>query len=356
MKKSTKELKSLNEELSSIEKMLELKIEHIGLRSERLLDSINKVQAVLDQISGIPSEKKEILKKVKKETTELIEIVTNKKIGIQIAKLLSITGVLGVKLMKEISIKNISLQQMVSQSGLLGISRINSIGLTTMFSFGIGSFSTLTGVGGISTLYMTVGLFGPIVLPTAAIIGTLTYQKKSYERKIVEKLNVEITNREINRNKLAIVEINERNERMDSEHKLIEDIVREILTFGTNYKKMNEVEQYKLGSCINVLNSSYQLIINPILSLQPYFKREDFFHYLNIIKYSYLTDKERDLIIFFVNLLYKINLNQKDSKIIWKQYRNNEDFLEGFAVSKKDFDYSLMEIVDKILIPLNTKR
>lgn len=351
MKKSTKELKSLNEELSSIEKMLELKIEHIGLRSERLLDSINKAQAVLDQISGIPSEKKEILKKVKKETTELIEIVTNKKIGIQIAKLLSITGVLGVKLMKEISIKNISLQQMVSQSGLLGISRINSLGLTTMFSFGI-SFSALTGIVSLFGPILLIPLANPIVLPVA----TLAYQKKYYERKKVDRLNIEIVNRDINKNKLAVVEINERNERMDSEHKLIEDIVREILTFGTNYKKMNEVEQYKLGSCINVLNSSYQLIINPILSLQPYFKREDFFHYLNIIKYSYLTDKERDLIIFFVNLLYKINLNQKDSKIIWKQYRNNEDFLEGFAVSKKDFDYSLMEIVDKILIPLNTKR
>ena len=265
--------------------------------------------------------------------------------------------------MKEISIKNIFLQQIVSQSGPLGIIRINSIGLTTMSSFG-----TLTGVGGISTLYTTAGLFGPIgfygliglanpiVLSTAAIIGTIAYQKKSYERKTVEKLNIEITNREINRNKLAIVEINERNERIDSENKLIGDIVREILTFGTNYEKMNEVEQYKLGSCINVLNSSYQLIINPILSLQPYFKREDFFHYLNIIKYSYLTDKEKDLIIFFVNLLYKINLDQETSKIIWNKYKNNKNFLEGFSVSKKDFDYSLMEIVNKILIPLNSQK
>lgn len=53
--------------------------------------------------------------------------------------------------------------------------------------------------------------------------------------------------------------------------------------------------------------------------------------------------------VFLANLLYKIELTEKDKKLLWKSFRKNKKMLESLEIKKKEFDYSLIEITSKAL-------
>lgn len=53
--------------------------------------------------------------------------------------------------------------------------------------------------------------------------------------------------------------------------------------------------------------------------------------------------------VFLANLLYKIELTEKDKKLLWKSFRKNKKMLESLEIKKKEFDYSLIEIISKAL-------
>lgn len=50
--------------------------------------------------------------------------------------------------------------------------------------------------------------------------------------------------------------------RIIDENEKLNDAIRRIETFGLNYKKMTEEQQYALGSYVNLMLSSTQLLIN----------------------------------------------------------------------------------------------
>ena len=49
------------------------------------------------------------------------------------------------------------------------------------------------------------------------------------------------------------------------------------------------------------------------------------------------------------NLLYKINLDEKDKTLLWKSFKGNKKFLSSIEMSKKDFEFSIIETVTDAL-------
>ncbi len=122
-----------------------------------------------------------------------------------------------------------------------------------------------------------------------------------------------------------------------------------------DYNDMTEVQQYILGSYVNLMMSSTQLLVNPILGLQPKYSESDFdafvSHETDADKLKWYT-KYKDLIISLANLLYKIKLDDRDKSLLLKSFKKNKEMLEALKISKEDFD---IEVIDTVTDALQYK-
>lgn len=75
---------------------------------------------------------------------------------------------------------------------------------------------------------------------------------------------------------LAVIELCERIKRIIDENKMLNEAIVKIKTFGTDYRKMTEGQQYELGAYVNLMEAATMLLVNPITGLQPKFSEEDF--------------------------------------------------------------------------------
>ena len=161
-----------------------------------------------------------------------------------------------------------------------------------------------------------------------------------------------ISDRDTKSYELSIVEQNERIARIKDETPKLNEAIQKINTFGFDYLNMSEEQQYELGAYVNLMSASTQLLVNPILGLQTKYGEQDFRKYVACI-----TEKEKqnkclmykDLIIALSNLLYRIKLEEKDKKLLWKSFRNNKDFLSSMQIPKGKFGYDVMEMVCEAL-------
>lgn len=54
-------------------------------------------------------------------------------------------------------------------------------------------------------------------------------------------------------------------------------------------------------------------------------------------------------IISFANLLYKIDLDDKDKKLLYKTFKKNKKMLKALDVRKKDFSIEMIDAVEEAL-------
>lgn len=52
---------------------------------------------------------------------------------------------------------------------------------------------------------------------------------------------------------------------------MLREAISKIESFGTDYDAMTEAQQYELGAYLNLMLSSTQLLVNPIMGLLPKF-------------------------------------------------------------------------------------
>ena len=57
----------------------------------------------------------------------------------------------------------------------------------------------------------------------------------------------------------------------------------------------------------------------------------------------------KPLIISFANLLYKIDLDDKDKKLLYKTFKKNKKMLKALDVRKKDFSIEMIDAVEEAL-------
>lgn len=116
---------------------------------------------------------------------------------------------------------------------------------------------------------------------------------------------------------------------------------------------MTEAQQYELGSYVNLMLSSTQLLVNPIMGLQPKYSDIDFEKYISWNKNHLSKEiciKYKSLIVLLSNLLYKIKLDDNDRKLLYKSFRKNKKMLSAFDMKKSDFSIEIMNIVNDALI------
>ena len=93
--------------------------------------------------------------------------------------------------------------------------------------------------------------------------------KTNSDKERLENTYTLISNRDIKSYELAIVELSKRITRIIDESEKLREAIVKIETFGTDYTKMTEAQQYELGAYVNLMEASTALLVNPILGLQP---------------------------------------------------------------------------------------
>lgn len=154
-----------------------------------------------------------------------------------------------------------------------------------------------------------------------------------------------ISERDIKSYELAVVELKERISRIIDENAKLNDAISNIATFGLDYSKMTEAQQYELGAYVNLMNASTQLLTNPIKDLSSKFSMVDldgFIAWKDRKTDKSICEDNKDFIVSLANLLYKIELDDRDKKLLWKSLRKNKKMLKPMDISKKEFDMDLM--------------
>ena len=118
---------------------------------------------------------------------------------------------------------------------------------------------------------------------------------------------------------------------------------------------MTEAQQYALGTYVNLMSSSTQLLVNPIIGLKPKYSREELAHTISKNTLSTFSDKQLNLIVTIANLLHNISHDSKDGKLLIKAFRNNKKFRKLMELTKKDIDDTIIITAEK-LISSNAKQ
>ena len=197
-----------------------------------------------------------------------------------------------------------------------------------------------------------LGLAGPIGLSIAGVAiigGGYLLVKGMFDKETLEKIYINVCNRDINSYNLAIIELHERIDRLNNEFGIIRNAIDDISTFGNDYEKMTEQQQYTLGAYVNLMNSSVQLLVNPILGLQPKVTENDYDRYMDGKEEAGRFWKFKGLIISLANMLYEIDLNDDEKQLLFESFKANDKFLEDHKIKRDEFDFDIMRQVEGVL-------
>lgn len=137
------------------------------------------------------------------------------------------------------------------------------------------------------------------------------------------------------------------------ETKKLQEAIINISSFGYDYNSMTEDQQYALGSYVNLMNSATQLLVNPILGLQPNYTDSDLSDFIswNVLGRSLIikSDKYKSLIVYLVNLFWAIQVDDSDMKLFINSLKKNKDFLTEMGLSKDELDEKLIKYIQEAI-------
>ena len=361
MKKKKSKLQLAQDEAQLAINETNIRIEILGAHSNALCIELNNIQGVFDAIRNMPSEKKleaEKLKKIRlnwKQQAEKIEkdykAAAAKNAG---AGAVGVGAGIAVVALGPTAAMGIATTFGVASTGA-AISTLSGAAATNAALAWLGGGALAMGGGGMAAGNAFLALAGPVgwaIAGVALVASGLLFWKSSSDKKKIENIFTLISERDVRSYKLAVVELNERITRIDNETKLLRDAILAIKIFGTDYDAMTEEQQYQLGAYLNLMNSSTQLLVNPIMGLQPKYTEE------NLNKFLAWEDRKADtemcqkfspLIISLANLLYKIDMDETDKKLLFKTFKKNKKMLAAMKLSKKEFTAAIIDIVVEAL-------
>ncbi len=332
-------------------------IEKLGAHTSQLYDELTTLQTLFEEIRNYPLDKKVEYEKLKairlnwKQQAEKIEedykYAVAKNVGAGAAGIG--TGVAVAALGPSVAM-GIATTYGVASTGTAIASLSGAVATKAALAW-LGGGALAAGGGGIAAGKVVLAMFGPagLAIGGVALLGSgLLYLSGAKDKKRLEDIFTLISKRDTKSYDLAVVELNERIARIVDESELLQNSIDKIKSFGLDYGSMTEAQQYELGSYVNLMSSSTQLLVNPIMGLKPKFDKEDLKNFMSQEEEIYIHT-ERELIVFLTNLLYKIKLDDKDTKILWESLRGNKDFLSSLGVAKKDFKYEIFKAVNNAL-------
>lgn len=334
------------------------KIEELGGHSSHLHESLMTIQNKFDSIRNVPEEKRmklERAKKIRLEWKQQAEKIESDYVAARAKNVGWGTAVTGAGVAAVVLGPTAAMGAAttfgVASTGT-AISTLSGAAATNAALAWLGGGALAAGGGGMAAGEALLALAGPVgwAIAGVALLGSgmlLIRGKKDKGR--LEDIFTLISKRDTKSYELAIVELNERIYRIDDEALKINDAAERIISFGLDYDSMSEQQQYELGSYVNLMNSSTQLLVNPILGLQPKYSESDMDELIDQ-GFAEIEQKSKPLIISLCNLLFKIDLSETDRKLVRKTLRKNKEFLEQVGLKKGDFDDSIMNIVNSALL------
>ena len=329
-------------------------IEELGNHTSNLYDSLTSIQDSFDRIRNVPNDKKlqyEELKKIrlnwrlqaeKIEKDYQVAAVKNAGAGAAGASL----GVAVVTMGPTVAM-GVATTFGVASTGT-AISALSGAAATNAALAWLGGGALAVGGGGMAAGEAFLALAGPVgwaIAGVSLIASGLFFWKSSSDKKHLESVFIAISERDIKSYELAVVELKERISRIIDENAKLNDAISNIATLGLDYSKMTEAQQYELGAYVNLMNASTQLLINPIKDLSPKFSMTDldgFMAWKDRKTDKSIYEDNKDFIVSLANLLYKIELDDREKKLLWKSLRKNKKTLKSMDISKKEFDMDLM--------------
>lgn len=341
---------------SAIEKLND-RIGDLGTHTSRIYSELNTLQQLFDKIRNVPSEKIlefEKLTKIRlnwKQQAEKIESDYKKSVTKNAGK-----GAAGVG--AGIAVVALGPTVAMGYATTIGIastgtaiSTLSGAAATNAALAWLGGGALTAGGGGMVAGKAILALAGPIGwgIGAVALLGSgILLWNGRIEQNRLEEIFALISKRDVKSYELGIVELNERIKRIIDESQKLNDSIKRTKTFGLDYNSMTEAQQFELGSYVNLMNSSTQLLVNPIIGLLPKYDSNDFDRFINVKK-KVFNEKQSNLIISLSNLLYEIGLDEKDKQLIWKALRKNSKFLSSIDFSKQEFEFTFIETVDEAL-------
>ncbi len=349
--------------LKASEKLNE-KIQKLGEYSSALCMELNKLQKCFDDIRGVPTEnviELNELSEVRLNWLEQVDKITDdyKITAIKVAGkgAAGIGAGVGVATLAPNVAMGIATTYGVASTGT-AISSLSGVVAQNAALAWLGGGAVSAGGGGMAAGSYILGLSNPVGMVISGVsflVMGLTAFKSVKEKNKLETVFTAISMRDTNHFKLAILEINERIEKISEEIKLLLKAIDAVKSFGTEYNMMSEHQKYNLFTFVNLMNSSTQLLVNPIRGLQPKFDGEDFNRISQKIKSSNIEINKESLeliVIFLSNQLYGIEINESEKKLLWRSLIKNKDFLQNMEVNKKELN---IEIIDLSLESLKFK-
>ncbi|MEB3519568.1 hypothetical protein SM122_02975 [Streptococcus sp. S2(2023)] len=339
-------------------------IGELGEYTRSLYKSLTSIQEQFDKIRNVPSEQKlqyEELKQIRlnwKQQADKIDKdyknVTVKNAGVGAAG--AGLGVAVVTMGPTVAM-GVATTFGVASTGT-AISTLSGAAATNAALAWLGGGALAAGGGGMAAGNAFLALAGPVgwaIAGVSLLASGLIFWKSKSDKNYLENVFIAISERDIKSYELAIIELKERISRIIDENSKLTDAIGEIESFGLDYNKMSEAQQYALGSYVNLMLSSTQLLVNPIQGLLPKFSEEDFDSFMSWkdreINKETCTE-HKDFIVSLANLLYKIELYDRDKKLLWKSLRNNKKMIKSMDISRKEFD---LDIMNAIMEALNFK-
>lgn len=355
MKKKSK-LQLIQERTQSAINNTNKNIEILGKNTNELYISLNSIQEHFDKIRNIPSDKMleyEKIKKIKLEWKQQAQRIEEDYINV--AKTDAGVGVVGVGIgvavvsMGPTVAMGVATTFGVASTGT-AISTLSGAAATNAALAWLGGGALATGGGGMVAGEALLNLAGPVGWAIAGITlatSGLLFLKNKRNQNRIENIFSIIGERDIKSYELAIVELNERTTRIIDENGKLNDAIERIKTFGTDYNKMHESQQYELGAYVNLMLASTQLLVNPIKGLSTKYNEEDFARFSE--NKNDIIKNNKNLIIYLANFLYKIELAENDKKLLHKKLRKNKEMLKSLNIDRKDFSIDLFNQIFEAL-------
>lgn len=365
------------------------KIRVLGTHLETLNTALMDIQEKFDMIQNIPNEEKiryEELKQIRLNWKKQVDEITKKyeeikKEGSNVAG-----GVAGVGVGAGVAVATLGPGVAMGIATVFGVastgtavSALSGAAAANAALAWLGGGALAAGGGGMAAGEAFLALMGPIGLAIAGfgiIAGGFLFWKNKNDKKCLEDLLTRISNRDLKSFELAIDDLNHRIKQIENGNVELKVAVRIIPNLGLDYNKMTEQQQLELKKYIHLIALCTQLLVDPIKELQPKYSEEDFDKYIkhtpkkykewhissqniNISsfesfgrKMAQMFKEYKKLNVTLANFLYKININEAEKKLLWKSFRNNEEFLKSMNINKKNFN---VDIFDTVLEALNFK-
>lgn len=346
MRKSKEKLEAAQKRAENAMNLTNQKIEELGGHTSTLYEQLKAMQAQFNSISNIPRELKAKCIELEKVSINWIQQVNKieenyKKAQVEAGADVAFGAGTGhaVATLGSISIKSMGVATTfgVVSTGTAVASLSSATATGAAFAIGSGVIG-----GGEMAAGTAAAMLGPIGWAIAGVYllgGTILFLNAIKDQERLEEIYTLISIRDEKKYKLAVAEMNERIKRIIIESEQLRTALEKIKTFGIDYSSMTEQQHYELGSYVNFMNASTQLLVNPILGLMPNYTEEDLKQYLSAAgRNEKLSDRKYcSLMISVCNLLYNIRLDETDRKLLNESFEGNKEFLSAAGVAKKEF-------------------